>query len=507
MAFLKNLLTGFRNQIRPTYTTRGFLIRVAADLFVANIGLLLGFVTMVIYYLVRLGSIEGAWLEKKFFGEYLGSLILYNSVVFLSFSLSGLYGRARSYRAIDKFRSIAWAVGLAFVSHITLMYFIRAPLARSVSLPAWVYTFAGMLLLRMGKFLFTLRYVVEPVSGPKSEQVENVLVIGGAGYIGSVLVRMLLEKGYRVRVLDKLLFGSAPVEELLGRDGFDLVEGDFRNVEAVVRAARGVQAMVHLGAIVGDPACAIDEDITLQINLAATRMIREVCRGYGICRFIFASTCSVYGVQEDMIDEKSELAPVSLYARSKIDAERAVLELADRDFRPTVLRLGTAFGLSPRMRFDLVVNLLTAKAVSEGEITIFNPEQWRPFVHVRDISRAMLLCLEAPLGAVGTEILNVGSNDNNLRLGDLGRAVTEAVPGTEVHEEVRDDDPRSYRVDFSKIERAIGFSASVGLASGIREMADALRSGRVGPYSESIYSNVRHLKIAWGVEVAEAPIE
>lgn len=322
--------------------------------------------------------------------------------------------------------------------------------------------------------------------------VRKVLVIGGAGYLGSVLVRHLLERRYRVRVLDRFLFGHESLAELDVHSGFERVEGDFRDLECVAEAARGVQAAIHLGAIVGDRACAVDEQATLETNYAATALVADVCKSLRIPRLVFASTCSVYGASDRVVDETSSLNPLSHYAATKADAEKALLESRDGNFHPTILRLGTAFGWSPRPRFDLVVNLLTAKACCDREIVIYNEDQWRPFVHVRDIARACRLALEAPLSSVSGQTFNVGSCHMNHRLGEVAATLQQSSPDLKVVYE-SNGDARNYRVSFEKIRRMLGFECRTSLPVGIGEIRGALAQGRVLDYRLPIYHNDKQL--------------
>jgi nucleoside-diphosphate-sugar epimerase len=204
----------------------------------------------------------------------------------------------------------------------------------------------------------------------------------------------LLADGYRVRGADLFLYGTNPIASVLDHPELQIVRADFRRVDALVAGMQGVDHLVHLGGIVGDPACAIDEDLTIDVNLAATRLIGEVAKGNGIKHFVFASTCSVYGAADDLLTENSALNPLSLYARSKVASEKLLLEMADDRFTPIIVRFGTIHGLSGRTRFDLVVNLLSAKAVFEDCITVFGGDQWRPFLHVDELPTvAQLLCL------------------------------------------------------------------------------------------------------------------
>src|SRR5207237_2930274 len=204
----------------------------------------------------------------------------------------------------------------------------------------------------------------------KKQEARRVLVIGGAGYIGSALLPKLLARGYHVRLLDLFLFGMDPIAKVLGHPNLVIIHADFRHVDKIVQAMQGVDDVIHLGGIVGDPACSLDEELTVEVNLMGTRMIAEVAKGSGIKRFCFASSCSVYGAHDQMLDERSVADPISLYARSKLASEKVVLQLADDSFSPVILRFGTVYGLSGRTRFDLVVNLLTARAIVEGKITM-----------------------------------------------------------------------------------------------------------------------------------------
>jgi nucleoside-diphosphate-sugar epimerase len=315
-----------------------------------------------------------------------------------------------------------------------------------------------------------------------------ILIIGGAGYIGSVMTRELLQAGYRVRVLDQLLFGAAGVRALAGHPRFELQAGDLRDSGDLRKAASGVQAVIHLGAIVGDLACRSSELAAWQINYEATTSILRVCRDAGASRLLFASTCSVYGTTDSLVDEESPLKPLSLYAVTKAASESLLLASVSRCFHPTVLRLGTAFGWSPRPRFDLVVNLLAAKAFWGHEVEILNPAQWRPFVHVRDVARAFLLALQSPPSAVSGQIFNVGSACMTHPLSALRGAILESAPGTRVRYGTHPDQ-RDYRVCFRRIQRVLGFECHTSLAEGIREIHRHLKLDLVADYTANVFHN------------------
>lgn len=329
-----------------------------------------------------------------------------------------------------------------------------------------------------------------------SRSVETVLIIGGAGYIGSVLAEMLVERGYEVHVLDNLLYGRQGIEALLNTDAFTLIEGDMRSIETIMDAIQGVDAVVHLGGLVGDPASRIDSQKTLELNYHSTKLVAEICKYHQINRFLFASTCSVYGKDEneDLLTETSSLNPISLYAKSKIESERALLDMRDGNFSPTILRKATVYGLSPRMRFDLVVNILTAKAYEEGTIPIFGGKQYRPNVHVRDAARAYIDCLEAPIDAVSGEVFNVGSNEQNYRIEQVGEIISECFPDAEIDKQRQKTDERSYRVDFSKIRNVLDYKVNHSLQDGCLEIKKALENGKFDDFSDKIYSNYRTLE-------------
>lgn len=319
-----------------------------------------------------------------------------------------------------------------------------------------------------------------------------VLLIGGAGYIGSVTVELLLQRGYKVRVLDRLMYGRESLAAFSGHENFELIEGDATDISRLTVAARNTSAVIHLAGLVGDPACAIDAEFTRHANIVATRMAREVAQGLGVPRFIFASSCSVYGASERVMREGDPLNPVSLYAQTKIDSEHELLDGMQDDCCLTILRFATVFGYSHRPRFDLVANLLTAQAVTEGEITVVGPDQWRPFVHVRDLARAIVMVLEAKRDIVQRQVYNVGDDELNLTIGDLGEIVRRTVSA---HRDVRvltqqnGDDRRNYHVSFEKIRRELGFRTTIRLEQGISEIAGQLRRGRHADFRAPIYSN------------------
>ena len=301
-----------------------------------------------------------------------------------------------------------------------------------------------------------------------------VAVTGAAGYIGSLLVRRLLDRGYLVRVVERFLYGDSALRDLWSHPTLSLIVADFRQPRGLERAFAGADAVVHLGAIVGDPACALDEAFTISTNLKATDLIASICRAVGVPRLVFASTCSVYGASDEVLGEGSEPNPVSLYARSKIAAERLLLENPDDRTAPVVLRFATAYGASYRPRFDLAVNALTAKAITGGQATIFGGDQWRPFVHADDIARALIAAVEAPLGRVAYQVFNVGTDEQNHQLHELGAMIKELMPHAVVRIDDRGAARRNRYVRFEKIAHGLHFRATHSLRGGIAELALAV---------------------------------
>jgi nucleoside-diphosphate-sugar epimerase len=307
----------------------------------------------------------------------------------------------------------------------------------------------------------------------------NVLVIGGAGYIGSTLTRMLLERGHRVTVLDLLLFGSQSLDPVRDNANFRLIEGDLRDEKLLADVVPGHDAIVLLAAIVGEPACNRDPANAVSTNLYGMRKVLAAAKSAGTQRFVFASTCSNYGVSDgdEYVDETAALKPLSTYAETKVQAEQEILAAASDTFCPTVLRFSTAFGVSDRMRFDLLVSDFTLAAVRDRKVVVYGEQFWRPFVHIQDVSESIILVLNADADIVCGEVYNVGSNSANVQKLVLAEKVQRQVEGTALEFVTLSDDPRSYRVDFSKIEGKLGFRAQWSVDDGISEVHWKLVAG------------------------------
>ena len=482
--------TSLQSEARA-YPWKNSLLRMVADVILVNFSMLTAFALWFLFYVVILRTPDPQGLAERFKSFVTHYWLLWSFLALLVFQLSGFYPRTRDAGGVQKTIAVLRAVSSFVVLFVFADYFLyRGSLVpRGVAVIAWFLTLATVGGVRLTKHKILKRYNFERKSDPES--VRQVLVLGGAGYLGSVVVARLLERGFRVRVLDSFLFGEGfPARTYGAHAGCELVRGDVRDIGAVVKAMRGCDAVVHLAAIVGDPACDDNKQLAMEVNRAATRMLADVARrmrGAAVCVCVIVRRVrrvgvssrrnvggeSAFGVRADESgfgkyfaggDARGDGALSS--ATASLQSDRPLASAAG-DFAPTILRLGTLFGLSPRMRFDLVVNLFVARAASSGKITVLNGEQWRPFLHVQDAARAVVACLEAETSAVSGEIFNVGSASLNLQIEQLGAAIARVVPGTEIVR-VENGDRRNYRVSFEKIEKSFEFSVRADAGVGDR---------------------------------------
>jgi nucleoside-diphosphate-sugar epimerase len=473
------------------------IFRGACDVILVNFSFILAFLTYVTWTLLitKNPQLDTLNLLKQNINYYLDSFVSLTLISLCVFSRCGFYTHSRTYQSRFKALVILQAISLSYLVFGFLIYVvdIHRSFPRSVILLGWCYTLFLVLLSRLWSTIWKKVASAEAKAQPHSDP-KSILVIGGAGYIGSALLPKLLKEGYAVRLLDIFIYGDEPIKEFLTHPQLKVIRADFRQVDKVVEAIKGVGTVIHLGAIVGDPACSINEELTIDVNLMATRMIAEVCKGFGVERFIFASTCSVYGASDEILDEKSKLNPISLYAKTKIACERVLLQLADDQFNPVILRFSTIYGLSGRTRFDLVVNLLTAKACFDKKITLFDGEQWRPFLHVDDAANSILLSLKAPLESVNKQIFNVGSDTHNYTLAQVAEIIKQHAPEAEIVEMGKNADRRNYRVDFTKLQKTLNFNPKWTLKAGIEQVIEAITKGEVIHYGEEKFDNAKFLR-------------
>jgi nucleoside-diphosphate-sugar epimerase len=319
----------------------------------------------------------------------------------------------------------------------------------------------------------------------------HIVVTGGAGYIGSTLVPVLLKAGHRVTVVDRLFFGDDPLRRPLAEHGDTLriVRADIRRVDP--RVFEGIDGLVDLAGISNDPSCELDSDLTRSINLEGALRVARLAQAAGARAIVFASSCSVYGHgASQSLAEDSPVHPVSLYAHCKAEAEQRLLALAkSTGISVTLLRLATVFGLSSKMRFDLAVNVMTKNAYVARKITVEGGgQQWRPFVHVRDVAETIRRVLDLGPARAETRILNVGGSANNVRIKNLAFRVRDLIPGTEIVMAPTDPDLRDYHVSFDKMSSALDFCPSRTIEEGITEVLTALRAGAVDPDDRRWYT-------------------
>jgi len=322
----------------------------------------------------------------------------------------------------------------------------------------------------------------------------RVLVTGGAGYMGSVLCQQLLQNGHQVRALDSMLHGGQALLPLYMADNFSFMHGDVRDAEVLGEALDQIDGVVNLAAIVGDPACARDPELAKAVNQEAALQLFSMAQSRGIERFVFASTCSNYGRMTDptqYLDEESNLTPVSLYAETKVAVERTVLDSdSGTGMSSTILRFATLFGLSPRMRFDLTVNTFAMELMTREDLEVYGEQFWRPYVHVRDAARAIMLVLTSPTDKVKGRVFNVGDTQENYTKGQLAELISsETGYSGSIKYVQKIEDPRDYRVSFDRIKDELGFQITRTVQDGVREIVDAIKKGVITDFDNPRYTN------------------
>jgi nucleoside-diphosphate-sugar epimerase len=289
------------------------------------------------------------------------------------------------------------------------------------------------------------------------------------------------------------LHGGSSLLGVWSNPAFEFIHGDVTDRGKMQRALDGIDAVVHLAAIVGDPACSRQPDLARSVNLDSSLALIDESRRAGVTRFLFASTCSNYGKMKDSdqyVDEESELSPVSLYAETKVAVEKALLASATGNgWSPTPLRFATVFGVSPRMRFDLTVNEFTMEMLTKKHLTVFGEQFWRPYVHVRDAARGIRLVLSSPVEKVAGTVFNVGATDQNFQKQQLVEMIRPHASDAVVEFVHKQEDPRDYRVSFTRISEVLGYTITRTVAQGIAEVADLVRDNIIDNFSEARYRN------------------
>ena len=306
---------------------------------------------------------------------------------------------------------------------------------------------------------------------------KNILVTGGAGYIGSVLVNLLLSKGYKVTVLDNLLHGFNPLINI-NSDNLIFVEGDIRDKATVENIINNQDVVVHLAAIVGEPACNKNQELTHSTNKIGSEILLQATLENKIEKFVFVSTCSNYGIMSDnaeYVDESSLLKPISIYSETKVEFENLLLNSKIENFYPVVLRFATVYGTSPRMRFDLTVNEFTKELYLGRELEIFGEQFWRPYCHTKDIARACQIAVESD-SSVAYQAFNVGATNENYQKKEIVNKIIKQMPEKEnlIKFVEKNTDPRNYKVSFEKIKKILNFVPDYNVDYGIEEIIKTL---------------------------------
>ena len=328
------------------------------------------------------------------------------------------------------------------------------------------------------------------------KQKPHVLVVGGAGYIGSVLTSHFIKKGWKVRVVDKMLYEKESLKEFVDNKNFSLIKKDICDLSVQIEAVKDVDCVVFLAEIVGDPSCAAKPEDALKTNYLAVSSLANLCSYMNINRFIYTSSCSVYGTrdgQDQLLTESSPLNPVSHYARIKTMSEKALFSQSNYFFSPTILRLATVCGPSYRNRFDLVVNTFARNAYFSGEIKINGGDQWRPNIHVDDVSKAIVKIIEAPISKIEKQIFNLCNETQNFTINELGKKTKSVFPNCKIIISNRDFDKRNYKVSSKKIKKVLDFTATKTVEDVLNEFKETFENKKISQAYQKKYSNFETL--------------
>jgi nucleoside-diphosphate-sugar epimerase len=332
------------------------------------------------------------------------------------------------------------------------------------------------------------------------EKPKKILVVGGAGYVGAVLVREMLERGYAVKILDRLFFGTQGLEEI--KDKVELVLGDIRNFPPTI--LDDVEAVINLSGLSNDPTAEYNPEANYEMNTVATATLAQICKQKGIRKFIFASSCSIYDVGEIaeekdiVLDETAVVAPKAAYSRSKYEAEKLLLAMQDQTFCPVILRKGTVYGFSPRMRYDLVVNTFLKDALTKGKINLyFGGEMWRPLVEVRDVAKAYIACLQADEEKVRGQIFNI--TYKNFRISELALHVQKALKDASINAEIVPNyaykGVRNYRVSGKKMQTLLNFAPTISIEESVNHMLENIKANKYGDFDNPRYYNIKWMQM------------
>ncbi len=329
---------------------------------------------------------------------------------------------------------------------------------------------------------------------------KKIFITGGCGYIGGILIRKLLSDGYKVTCFDLLIYGDSSVKSLSNNNDFELIKGDIRDKEKLQKAIRGSDTIVHLAAIVGDKPCDAAIKASYDINFNGTKILAEIAKKQKISKFIFASTCSNYGISNsnEFAKETSSLNPVSLYAESKIDCEEFLKNFSSDDFKVISLRFGTAYGMSYRTRFDLTVNSFAYEAFKKNKISVFAHDTWRPYIHVQDICNIIIDFIKRERLKENSYTFNAGYTDENYTKKQVVEKLMKILPNLKVEYISLSNDKRNYKVDFTKIENFLKNKRTKDVNYGFKEILNALKVKNINDkdfYNNNLEALVKFFKI------------
>lgn len=329
----------------------------------------------------------------------------------------------------------------------------------------------------------------------KKKKLPKILIVGGAGYIGSVLCKKLLKKNFSVKVVDKILYDNKVINHLKKKKNFSFLKADICDLNTQINVIKDIDAVVFLAEIVGDPACNARPEDALKTNYLSIASMAQLCSHLGISKFIYTSSCSVYGVDKHnkLLTEKSNLNPISHYARMKIMSEKALLANKNDMFRPTILRLGTVFGPSLRNRFDLVVNTMAKNAFYEKKINIHGGEQWRPNIHVEDVAEGIIASIKSSQQKVGSKIFNLSSDKSNYKIKDIAFAAKKVFKKSEINIQKSMIDARNYRVSSKKFFISSGFKAKKTINQAYKDFEKLFKKNKKFNPNKKVFSNIQVL--------------
>ena len=328
----------------------------------------------------------------------------------------------------------------------------------------------------------------------KTKKQQSVLLIGGAGYIGTVLTKNLIRLGYNVSIFDKFIYlNKSEIKKNIKSKKLKLIKGDTRNISQIFSAIKECDMVVHLAEMVGDPLCEQKPDKTFEINFLASISIANICKNLEISKFIYLSSCSVYGENKDdkLLTENSKINPLSTYAKLKDLCEKSIIKNLGNNCQPCIIRLGTVYGNSMRPRYDLVINLFSGLIANNKKITINGGDQWRPFIHVEDVSRAITTILKSKQSKVNGQVFNIVGE--NFKIKDIGNIINKKFPKAEIKYEKKSKDLRDYKVSAKKAEKTLSFKAKKRIKDEIAQMIKETKKKKIKNIFSRKFINVYNL--------------